>query len=366
MSEPTTVALVGGGFRAQMFARVVSAVPERFRLAGAVVRDTGRGAAFGESFGVPTWRSVAGARLDGVDVVVVAVSGSASAAVIADLAARTAGDGAGPVILAETPPGVDTEELAALHRLVQDGARIQVAEQYHAEPLLSSQLAVAASGALGRVTQANVTISHGYHGVGVLRRALGIGFEDAEIRATTWTAPLRAGPTRAGDPTQDRLVDAVRTLAWLDFGDRQGAVDFEDQQVRSWVRTTSLLVRGTDGELRDDVVRRLADPFTPVRSRIERLDAGGPGNQEGLFLRGYGFEGRSVFENPFGRARLFDHELGIAVLLDRVGAYARGGPSVYSLAEAAQDRYLDLQIQQAARTGETVRTTRQVWADPPT
>jgi len=355
----TTVALIGSGYRSHTFARVIAAVPDRLRLVGAVVRDPERAAAFTAEHGVPTWRSVADADLEGVDVVVVAVRGSASAEVITELKDR------GPIVLAETPPGVDVAELEALGALERDGLRIQVAEQYHLEPLLAAQISIAREGLLGRVTQAQVSISHGYHGVSVLRRALGIGFEDAEITATTVPSPVRLGPSRYGDPTEDRMVDGVRTLAWLDFGDRHGVVDFDDQQVRSWARSPSMLIRGTEGELRDTVVRRFLDARTPMVSRLERVAAGGPGNHEGMFLRGYAFEGQWRFANPYLRARLAEDEIAMARILDATGEHARGGPAPYSLAEAAQDRYLDLMIQRAVQTGERVRTSRQSWASIP-
>lgn len=353
----STIALIGAGYRSHTFARVIAAVPDRLRLAGAVVRDPQRAAEFAAEHGTTTWPSLSEADLEGVDVVVVAVSGSASARVITELKDR------GPVVLAETPPGVDVAELETLCALERDGLRIQVAEQYHLEPLIAAQLSIARSGLLGRVTQAQIAVAHGYHGVSVLRRALGIAFEDAEITATTIPSPVRLGPSRYGDPDGDDMVEGTRTLAWLDFGDRHGVFDFDDQQYRNWARTPSLLVRGTEGELRDTEVRRFLDGRTPLTSRLERVAAGGPGSHEGMFLRGYTFEGEWLHSNPYLRARLAEDELAIARILDLTGAYARGGPSVYSLAEAAQDRYLEVAIQQAAQSGERVHTARQSWAD---
>lgn len=355
----TTIALIGAGYRSHTFARVIAAVPERLRLAGAVVRNPERAAEFAAEHSTTTWPSVSESDLTGVDVVVVAVPGSGSAAVIAELKDR------GPVVLAETPPGVDVAELEALCALERDGLRIQVAEQYHLEPLIAAQISIARSGLLGTVTQAQVSVAHGYHGVSVLRRTLSLGFEDAEITATTVPSPVRLGPSRYGDPDGDDMVEGTRTLAWLDFGDHgscHGILDFDDQQYRNWARSPSLLVRGTDGELRDIEVRRFLDTRTPLTSRLERVAAGGPGSHEGMFLRGYTFEGSWQYSNPYLRARLAEDELAIARILDLTGEYARGGPAVYSLAEAAQDRYLDLAIQRASETGERIRTTRQSWA----
>ena len=77
--------------------------------------------------------------------------------------------------LAETPPGWEMDELLDLHALTERGARVQVAEQYAFQPLHAARLALVQSGRLGPVRQAHVSVAHGYHGVSLLRRFLGIG-----------------------------------------------------------------------------------------------------------------------------------------------------------------------------------------------
>ncbi|WP_104137555.1 hypothetical protein [Cryobacterium sp. Y62] len=164
------------------------------------------------------------------------------------------------------------------------GALIQVAEQYHLEPMLSSQIAVARSGILGTVREASVSVCHDYHGMSVLRRMLGIGFENATITAQERVAPLVAGPTRAGDPQGEHLLTETHSSARLDFGDRLGCYDFSSDQYRSWIRSHSVLVRGERGELRDERgehVRTLDQGDSPLHRRFARVAAGGAGNHEG-------------------------------------------------------------------------------------
>lgn len=149
------------------------------------------------------------------------------------------------------------------------------------------------------------------------------------------------------------------------FGEQallHGTYDFDDQQYRSWIRSPSLLVRGSHGELRDETVRYLDDFRTPAVARLERLDAGGAGNHEGLFLRGYTLNGARVYSNDYLPARLPDEELSIASLLTAMGEYVRGGREVYRVAEAAQDQYLQLMVRRAAESGAPVVTERQAWA----
>lgn len=362
------IGIVGSGFRARTMLRVLQALPDRFEVVGVATRNAadraelaarGLTAAGLPGLPAPTYASVpellAGGR---PDVVLLTLPAGAAQPVIRDLAA------AGVPVLTETPAAGTVEELTALQRLVDDGACVHVAEQYHLEPLVGAQLAVAGSGLLGTVTDAHVSVAHDYHGVSVLRRALGVTFEDATITARRDARRVLPSPSRAGDPEDLDLVDTVHATAWLDFGGRLGTYEFDDVQYRSWVRSPALLVRGERGELRDDVVRHVGADGLPRRSTLERVAAGGAGSHEGLFLRGYTLDGDWLYRNEFRPARLPDDELSIArIVADMADHVLHGAPSPYSVAEAAQDQYLQLEVRRAAASGERVRTQPQPWAD---
>lgn len=362
------IGIVGSGFRARTMLRVLHALPDRFEVAGVATRNaadrvelTARGllAAGLPGLPAPVYASVpeliAGGR---PDVVLLTLPAGAAQPVIRDLAV------AGVPVLTETPAAGTVEELAALQRLVDDGACVHVAEQYHLEPLVGAQLAVAASGLLGTVTDAHVEVAHDYHGVSVLRRALGVTFEDVEITARRDARRVLPSPGREGDPQDLTPVDTVHATAWLDYGDRLGTYEFDDVQYRSWVRSPALRVRGERGELRDDVVLHVGTDGLPRRSRLERVAAGGAGSHEGMFLRGYTLDGEWLYRNEFRPARLADDELSIARIVAAMADHAlRGAPGPYSVAEAAQDQYLQLEVRRAAASGERVRTRPQPWAD---
>ena len=85
-----------------------------------------------------------------------------------------------------------------------------------------------------------------------------------------------------------------------------------------------------------------------------------------MYFKGYVGGGEYLTKNAFAennqQPRLTDDELANAVTLVKMSQYAAGGPSFYSLADACQDRYLDLCIAKAAASGEEVVATRQAWA----
>ncbi|KNC20123.1 oxidoreductase [Arthrobacter sp. RIT-PI-e] len=353
-------AIIGTGWRSLFFQRIARALPERFEVCGVVARSEESARRIDAAWDVPVFRSLPD-LLGSVtpEFVVVSVTKTVAPDVIEEAVSL------GVPVLAETPPAPDLEGLLRLLRLVEEGAVIQVAEQYHLSPLLNAQLAIAASGRLGTVSQALVAQCHDYHGVSILRRALGVGFESPVITADTFDHPLVKGPSRAGEPQEEITVTTRQITARLDFGDRLGVYEFASDQYFSWIRANRLLIRGERGEVKDTEVRYLQDFRTPMFHEIRRVSAGEGGNLEGQFLRGLVAGDAWVYRNEFLPGRLNDDELAIAMCLRRMSEHVAGGPEFYGLAEAAQDTYLGLLIHEAAETGGTIRAERQPWAPIP-
>lgn len=68
-------------------------------------------------------------------------------------------------VLCETPPGEDLEDLNSLWAEYKKyNGKIQVAEQYFAQPLYAAWEKVIRSGKLGEVENINISSLHGYHG----------------------------------------------------------------------------------------------------------------------------------------------------------------------------------------------------------
>lgn len=349
--------IIGSGWRSEFFLRVARELPGRFDVTGLVTRSEDTGRRIRDTWGVQPFASIEDlVAATSPSFVVVSVPRAIAPRSIHRLAEL------GVPVLTETPPGPDVEALTDLHALVRRGAVIQVAEQYHLSPLLRAQLHLAASGRLGRVSQVLVAQCHDYHGVSIMRRALGVGFDDVTITASTFESPLVQGPSRHGDPHQEEVITAHQVSARFDYGDRLGVYDFAAEQYFSWIRANRLLVRGERGEINDLDVRYLADHRTPVSTSLRRVAAGEGGNLEGFFLRGILAGTEWVFTNDFVPGRLSDDELAIAECLVRMGKHVQGGPDLYSLAEASQDHYLSLLMQEAAATGEPVRSRPQAWS----
>ena len=63
----------------------------------------------------------------------------------------------------------------------------------------------------------------------------------------------------------------------------------------------------------------------------------------------------------YATGELTDDEIAVGDCMIRMADYARGGAGFYSLAEACQDRYLDIKMKEAETSGKEVRTKQQPW-----
>jgi predicted dehydrogenase len=350
----TRFGLIGSGWRAAFYLRVAAALPDRLESTGVLTRDPGRREAIAREFGVATPGSLDELLAAEPDFVVVSTPWAVTPVLLRELTERRI------PVLSETPPAPDLEGLRALASLARTG-RIQVAEQYQFQPFHAARLGVTRSGRLGRITEARVSAAHGYHGVDLIRRYLGLDREPLTVRAHRFVSPIVAGPDRAGPPAALRLVESEVVVAFLDAGDRLGVYDFAEEQYFSWIRSRSVLLRGDRGEIRDRSVRSLLDHRTVVEPDLTRHDAGHDGNLEGFHLIGITLGDEWVYRNPFAPARLSDDEIAVATCLTRMGAWLDGGPDVCSLADAAQDHYLGLLIGEAARSGGSIRSSGHIW-----
>jgi predicted dehydrogenase len=357
--ETTRFGIIGTGWRSEFYLRIARELPQHFQVVGVVSRQGNRAQEWRERWNVPTFASVQDLLKDEKpDFVVVSVPRQAVVGIAAELV------GLGVPMLLETPPAPDLAGLVAINRLTAQDGRIQVAEQYHRQPLHAARLALAGSGRLGDVVHVQISCSHDYHGISLLRRALGLGFENATIRGSRLSSTVLTPPNRGGYPDHESYSPSSQEIAVFDFGAKTGVYDFTGDQYFSPIRTNRMLVRGTRGEIHDTQVTFMADHKTPIEWELRRQNAGENGNLEGYHLKGILAGDQWVYRNPFSPGRLADDEIAVADCLAAMHAYALGGADFYSLAEASQDHYLGLLMKQALDTGAPVRSGTQPWAAP--
>ncbi|MEO3810692.1 Gfo/Idh/MocA family oxidoreductase [Sphaerisporangium sp. B11E5] len=357
-ARPGRFGVVGSGWRSEFFLRLARQIPGRLSVSGVVTRTAERGAEVESRWGVPTFRTVADLlAAERPEYVVPSVPWAVTPEVTEELVRH------GVPVLAETPPAPDLDGLRGLWASVGDSGLVQVAEQYPLMPGHAARLAVLRAGVIGQVTSVQVSSTHLYHAVSLIRHMLGAGFEDAAVHARSFTAPLADPLSKDGWSGDATPKDRATVIATLQFASGTGLYDFTDNQWWNPLRARRIVVRGALGEIVDDRVVRLVDPGTPVESHLVRRRTGIDLNLEGSDLDHISFDGRVVYRNEYQGARFSEDDLAVADLLCRMTAWCRGeGPEPYPLAEGCQDHLLGLAIGESLRTGATVTTGREAWA----
>ena len=167
MKDRIRFGIIGSGWRTEFFLRIAQLLPDRFDVAAVLARRPERARELRQVWGVKAVTALPDLlATPEMQFVIVCVSQPAAPAFIEEASA------AGFPILTETPPAPTLDGLLQLQKLVAQGARIQVAEQYHLQPMHAARISLVRSGKLGAMQHVNLSVAHGYHGTSLLRLLL--------------------------------------------------------------------------------------------------------------------------------------------------------------------------------------------------
>jgi predicted dehydrogenase len=350
--------IVGTSWRAQFYLRLARLLPAQVEVVGLVGHSPDRAETAATRWGVPAYGSVAElVASQRPDFVVISVLPTAAPGLV------QAAVELGVPVLSETPPAPDLDGLRRMWQAVGASGLVQIAEQYSLMPSHASRLALALSGAIGTVTSVQVSSTHLYHAVALMRAFLGARFEPATVSSQTFVAPLIDPLVRDAWTDDDRPKDAKTTIATIDFGGSMGLYDFTDNQWHNQLRSRRIVIRGSAGEIANDEVVRLVGPRTIVRSPLLRRQTGYDLDLDGFDTDHISMGDTILYRNPFPRLRLSDEEIAIGTMLTATAAWCRGeGASPYPLAEGCQDHLIGLAIEESASSGAPVTTSVEDWA----
>jgi predicted dehydrogenase len=362
MTTQARIGFVGAGWRTTFFLTAMAALPGEFEATAAVTRSEASAERMRTVHGVPATTSLDEFLANGpFDFVLLSVPWPE----ILPLAARLLD--AGQSVLSETPIAQRTELVGAFLDRFGPNPPLQSAEQYRYQPMHAARIAVARSGLIGEPVSVGASFAHDYHAMSVIRAALGIGFEPVRVTAASLgdrgVRPLGRDGWSSSLPVEpfDRTV---AQLVWPERG-VTATYDFSGEQYFSPLRSRSMTVRGTHGELVGDRVTFVKEPGEPVVLPLVRSDTGLDGDLAGHFLRDVRLGEQALWRSPFGPARLSDDELAIAAVLRAMRTFVTDGTPFYGIADAAEDQYLAELVQQAAASGGAVEGTARRWGSMP-
>ena len=143
--KPLRFVVIGSGWRSLFYWRIACAYPELFTMEAMLCRTEEKAGHMRKQYGVPAVTSEAACEAMKPDFVVVAVNKASIFPVTKQWA------GKGFPVLCETPAALELDELRELWRMkMEEGAKIQVAEQYFLYPSFAAVAEVVRRGYLGR------------------------------------------------------------------------------------------------------------------------------------------------------------------------------------------------------------------------
>ena len=348
--------VVGTGWRSLFYARIAKAYPDCFNLAAFLCRTKEKAAWIEEETGIRAVTSPEECLLEKPDFIVVAVNKDSIFQVTREWALK------GYPVLCETPAAMKSEDLQELWRIhTQEGARIQVAEQYFKYPVFDAAIEIVKRGYLGDPYMVNLSAVHDYHGASLIRRFLGTGFENMKLYGKKFLYPVVETDSRYGLIEDGRLSERERVRLTFEFeGGKTAFYDFNGIQYHSRIRSRHLNVQGARGELDDWTLRYVGEDNCSREYQIIREPF-----ETGRGVKGICMGQEQLYRNPFfelGKANgLPQDETAIGTLMLGMRRFIEEGVEVYPLAEGLQDAYIRILMEQALKSGQTVESKTQVW-----
>lgn len=348
--------ILGSGWRAMFYLRAAKALPEQFDLCMVLCRREEEAERIRKEYDVPACTDEADMLAAKPDFVVSCVSKAS----MCDTVIKWLG--LGVPVLSETPVSLDVKKLEQVWKLCSEGGlsctKFQVAEQYAYYPTHDARIKIIKSGLIGEPVSMTLSYMHDYHAASIIRKMLDTGLEDAHITGKTFMLPVTDTRTRYEVLTKGEVVKKEEKHLIMEYESGKTAFyDFMSDQYRSQIRNRFINVRGTRGELTEDVFYFLKDDNLPASAKMDvyRDERSG----EVLSIK---FMGKTVYYPPFGICGLNEDETAVARMLAGMKKYIDGGEEVYPLREALEDAYTaDMMTRAGENPWQTVSSGKRPW-----
>lgn len=339
--------IIGAGWRAMYYVRAAREHPDRFEEPLIYCRNPDKCAALKTKESVRCSPDLTRCLEERPDFLVIAIPKEANFEMIRSL------EKSNLPILCETPPATNLDELKALWQDSREGKlHMMVAEQYLLNPSLEAIKNAAASGKIGDPYYLRLSRAHGYHGVSLIRFLLSVRDETCEIEGNTIQESVLVTGHRPGVIRDGVVKKSERDFVRFRFQNGKIAdYDFDDVQYHSMIRRYHLLLQGERGEICDQDMLYARD------------------TEKGRVFCEENLAGGTHYQNWFGTAENPDRQVyeedysAIARLMDSMDLVALGKTGLYPLADALQDSYLWLLMQEAVSGARTVKSEPQPWQD---
>lgn len=338
---PLSFIIVGSGWRSLFFVRIAKQYPEQFTLKYMLCRTQEKADIMATEHDIPTTISLEACEEANPDFVVVAVSKASLFQETKKWAEK------GFPVLCETPAANSVEDLQALWELVQKGAKIQIAEQYHRYPIMAAGLKAVADGRLHDPYAVTLSMAHDYHGISLIRRMLQPDNPQSlrleSLCGAQYSFPVQNTDSRYGAITDGSMGQQDRKVVTLRFTNGKVAFyDFSGVQYHSFIRARHVNVQGRDGEWNDTFLRYVDEEHVPHEEELTAWL-----NPAYACLETEELQRQSRSWTPCVIMDNAQDEYAMASMMFDMREYIAGGKEVYPMAEALEDAYIYLLMNEA-------------------
>lgn len=181
-------------------------------------------------------------------------------------------------VLQETPFSIYENDIEyGLDNLLN--SKLQIAEQYYLYPRYKRMLEIIKSGKIGEVEEVYISTMHDYHAFSLIRKILNCENMNFVLYGKQYKNKVTKTKTRYETFKTGEIIDENSKTAILEFDSKKVIYNFSSEQYRSPIRNRLINIKGTRGEIKDDLVYYLDDQNEPqidilnIESKDEDLDA---------------------------------------------------------------------------------------------
>ena len=330
--EKIRFAIVGSGWRSLFYVRIAKAMPEKFELLAMLCRTKEKAEKMARENDIVTVTDESEVLAMKPDFIVTAVDRDSTNAIARYYASL------GFAVLSETPTAENIADLMDTYEDIQKGYKLQIAEQYIRYPIYANMIKLVESGIIGEPVSVHISAMHDYHAASVIRHLLKCGCEEVKVTGKDFDTKVTNTKTRYETLTDGKVVERKEQHLLMEYESGKVAFyDFMSEQYRSGIRKPHVLVRGTRGEICDDMLYFLDENNLAQEKKI-------------------------TYDKPYEAIGLNEDETAIAGLMLGMKAYANGGAEVYPMKEALEDAYLlALMTQAGANPYKTFEIGERPW-----
>ena len=260
--------VLGSGYRASLYFRIAKALPEQFEICMVLCHSEESACRVKEKFDFPVTCKDEDMINSKPDFVVSAVTKT----LMCDMVEKWLNIGI--PVLSETPVSLDNGRLFQVWENIKNNNytcnKLQIAEQYAFYPTYDARIQIVKSSLIGEPVSMTISCMHDYHAVSIIREFLDTGINDVNVIGKAYQMKVTDTKTRYEILTKGDVVSKEEKHLIMEYDNEKTAFyDFMSDQYRSDIRNRFINVRGTRGEITDNMVYFLKDNNVAASEKMD-------------------------------------------------------------------------------------------------